>query len=106
MEMKQVIIGNLVYTDKDNNIVKEVADILERDNFQVELFGIDMFAETLDENIEIIDYKSRATLALIRDGEVIKDKGDIEETLLEEALRLEAEERDEVEELFYDEYVG
>lgn len=52
----------------------EISEILGRDDFNVELFEVDINDDTLPLNFQIIDYYSRETLAIIDDGEVIDDQ--------------------------------
>lgn len=68
------------YVLRDDWLGFEIKTILGFDNFNVEVFGLDSYLDKkLPKNCDIIDYLSRETLALIRDGEIITDKNEIEE---------------------------
>lgn len=73
--MKLVRIDNCIC----NEFAEEVADILESDDFNIELFGVCFYDNKLPKNCEIVDYESRETLAIIRNGEVFTSKDEIEE---------------------------
>lgn len=68
------------FSFRDDRLGFEIEDILGYDDFDVEIFGLDYYwDEKLPKNCTIVDYWSRETLALIRDGEIITDKNEIEE---------------------------
>lgn len=74
--MKLVHIGfNCLQKDV---LVQEVADVLYKDDFNVELFGVSLYAEHLPDNYQIVDYGSRETLLVCENGEIIDDPDDIE----------------------------
>ena len=73
--MKQAWIG---YSLVDENLLEEVARVLGTNNFEVELFGVRYLDEKLPSNYSIIDYRTRETLAICKDGEIIDDKEEIE----------------------------
>lgn len=75
--MKQVHIGYHSYTN--SGIVEEVANVLFKDDFNVELFGVDLWADELPNNYQIVDYGSRETLLVCEDGEIIDDADEIAE---------------------------
>lgn len=75
--MKQVHIGYHSYTN--SGIVEEVENVLYKDDFNVELFGVDLYADELPNNYEIIDYGSRETLLVCEDCEIIDDADEIAE---------------------------
>lgn len=75
--MKQVHIGYHNYTNSE--IVYEVAEVLGRDNFNIELFGVSEYAEHLPSSYQIVDYGSRDTILICEDGEIIEDADEIEE---------------------------
>ena len=58
--MKKVNIGLHSYTNSE--IVEEVANVLCRDDFNVELFGVSEYAEHLPSSYQIVDYLGRDTL--------------------------------------------
>lgn len=76
--MKQVWIDNQIA----NEFAEEVAEILGRDDFNVELYGVSFYDGTLPNDVQIVDYYSREMLAIIENGEVID--GDEIEAWLEE----------------------
>lgn len=71
--MKKVWIDNYVC----NQFAEEVADVLGRDDFNVELFGVSLYDKKLPKNCHIVDYGSRETLAVIENGEVIDDPEEV-----------------------------
>ena len=75
--MKQVHIGYHSYTNSE--IVEEVANVLCRDDFNVELFGVSEYAEHLPINYQIVDYLGRDTLLVCEDGNIIDDADEIAE---------------------------
>nr|DAH30973.1 MAG TPA: hypothetical protein [Caudoviricetes sp.] len=75
--MKQVHIGYHSFTN--SGIVEEVANVLFKDDFNVELFGVDLWADELPNNYQIVDYDSRETLLVCEDGEIIDDADEIAE---------------------------
>lgn len=75
--MKQVHIGYHSYTN--SGIVEKVANVLFKDDFNVELFGVDLYADELPANYQIVDYGSRETLLVCEDGEIIDDADEIAE---------------------------
>lgn len=54
--MKQVHIGYHSFTN--SGIVEAVANVLYKDDFNVELFGVDLWADELPDNYQIVDYGS------------------------------------------------
>ncbi len=76
--MKQVWIDNQIA----NEFSEEVAEILGRDDFNVELYGVSFYDRMLPNDVQIVDYYSRETLAVVENGEVID--GDEIEAWLEE----------------------
>lgn len=75
--MKQVHIGYHSYTNSE--IVEEVANVLSRDDFNVELYGVSEYAEHLPSSYQIVDYLGRDTLLVCEDGEIIDDADEIAE---------------------------
>ena len=75
--MKQVHIGYNSFTNSE--IVEEVANVLLKNDFNVELFGVDLWADKLPNNYQIVDYGSRETLLVCEDGEIIDDADEIAE---------------------------
>ena len=73
--MKQVHIGFHSYTN--SGIVEEVANVLGRDDFNVELYGVSEYAEHLPSSYQIVDYLGRDTLLVCEDGEIIDDADEI-----------------------------
>lgn len=61
--MKQVWF-DLEYLSNGDPLVEEVAEVLGKNDFNVELFGVSMYAEHLPENgfYKIVDNGSRETL--------------------------------------------
>lgn len=80
--MEQVHIGYHSYTN--SGIVEAVANVLYKEDFNVELFGVDLYAEKLPANYTIVDYRTRETLVICRNGEVYDTQEEIEEILSEE----------------------
>lgn len=70
--MKQVHIGYYSFTN--SGIVEEVANVLCEDDFNVELW-----ADELPNNYQIVDYGSRETMLVCEDGEIIDDADEIAE---------------------------
>ena len=75
--MKKVHIGYHSYTNSE--IVEEVANVLGRDDFNVEIYGVSEYAEHLPSSYQIVDYFGRDTLLVCEDGEIIDDEYEIEE---------------------------
>lgn len=75
--MKQVHIG--YHSSTNSGIVEEVANVLFKDDFNVELFGVDLYADELPDNYQIVDYLGRETLLVCEDGEIIEDADEIAE---------------------------
>lgn len=75
--MKQVHIGFHSYTN--SGIIEEVANVLSRDDFNVELYGVSEYAEHLPSSYQIVDYLGRDTLLVCEDGEIIDDADEIAE---------------------------
>lgn len=74
--MKRVWFDN-VYLQK-GNLVDEVENILDEQNFSVELFGVNRYADKLPENYQIVDYGSRDLLAVCENGKVITDQCELD----------------------------
>lgn len=74
--MKRIWFDN-VYLQK-GNLVDEVENILDEQNFDVELFGVRRDANHLPENYEIVDDGSRDLLAVCVDGKVIMDQCELD----------------------------
>lgn len=60
------------------NLVEEVKEIIEKvkpyePSVKVELFGVDLYAESLPQNYEIVSYGSRDAIAVCEDGHLITD---------------------------------
>lgn len=51
--------------------------MLCEDDFNVELFGVDLLADELPNNYQIVDYGSRETMLVCEDGEIIDDADEI-----------------------------
>lgn len=75
--MKQVHIGYHSFTN--SGIVEAVANVLGRDDFNVELYGVSEYAEHLPSSYQIVDYLGRDTLLVCEDGEIIDDADEIAE---------------------------
>ena len=75
--MKHVHIGYHSFTN--SGIVEAVANVLYKDDFNVELFGVDLWADELPNNYQIVDYGSRETMLVCEDGEIIDDADEIAE---------------------------
>lgn len=75
--MKQVHIGYHSFTNSE--IVEAVANVLYKDDFNVELFGVSEYAEHLPSSYQIVDYLGRDTLLVCEDGEIIDDADEIAE---------------------------
>ena len=75
--MKQVHIGYHSFTN--SGIVEAVANVLGRDDFNVELYGVSEYAEHLSSSYQIVDYLGRDTLLVCEDGEIIDDADEIAE---------------------------
>lgn len=69
--MRRVWIGNSYNQKSFGDAIEE---ILGKSDFDVELFGVGLNASKLPDNFDIVDYGSRETLVLVRDGEVIDDR--------------------------------
>lgn len=76
--MKLVWIDNSCY---EEFFVDDIEEVLGVSDFNIELFGVGYDATSLPDNYEIIDNKSRETLAFVRNGEVIDDPDEIQELL-------------------------
>lgn len=82
--MKIAWIGyNCISSDNDM-LISKIADIIEEDDFNVELFGFDLYSDDIPKNGTIVDNGSRETLAIIADGEVITDPEEIEQFMEDE----------------------
>lgn len=75
--MKQVHIGYHSFTN--SGIVEAVANVLARDDFNVELYGVSEYAEHLPSSYQIVDYLGRDTLLVCEDGNIIDDADEIAE---------------------------
>ena len=75
--MKQVHIGYHSFTN--SGIVEAVANVLGREDFNVELFGVSEYSEHLPSSYQIVDYFGRDTLLVCEDGEIIDDADEIAE---------------------------
>lgn len=75
--MKQVHIGYHSYTNSE--IVEEVANVLGRDDFNVELYGVSEYAEHLPSSYKIVDYGSRETMLVCEGGKIIDNADEIAE---------------------------
>lgn len=80
--MRRVWIGN---TYNQKSFGDTIEEILGKSDFDVELFGVGINSKQLPDNFDIVDYGSRETLALVRDGEVIDDREEIGKILDAEA---------------------
>lgn len=74
--MKRVWFDN-TYLQK-GNLVDEVENVLDEQNFDVELFGVRRDTDQLPKNYEIVDYGSRDLMAVCVDGKVITDQLDLD----------------------------
>ena len=75
--MKKVHIGYHSYTN--SKIVEEVVNVLGRDDFNVELYGVSEYAEHLPSSYQIVDYLGRDALLVCEDGNIIDDADEIAE---------------------------
>ena len=75
-------IGNSVF--HDDEMANEISELLCSDNYEVELYGVDLYAEKLPANYTIVDYRTRETLVICKNGEVYDTQEEIEEILSEE----------------------
>ena len=71
------------YRIHNGALYDEVKAIVEpmfyaEDFFEVELFGVDLYADHLPDNYSIVHYGSRETLVVCEDGEIIADKDEIQ----------------------------
>lgn len=60
------------------SLFEEVKEIVEKIKpyeplVKAELFGVDLYAESLPQNYEIVSYGSRETIAVCEDGQLITD---------------------------------
>ncbi len=69
--MKKVNIGFHSYTNSE--IVEEVANVLGRNAFNIELFGVSEYAEHLPSSYQIVNYLGRDLILVCEDGEIIDD---------------------------------
>ena len=84
MNRKTVWLDNhQLHTDP---IVFEVAEVLNSDDFNVELFGVSVYARHLPTDYQIVDYGSRETLAICENGEVTTDADKINMWLESQAV--------------------
>lgn len=70
--MKRVWFDN-VYITK-GALVNDVEKVLGERNFNVELFGVDCYADQLPSDYEIVDHGSRDLLAVCENGKVTTDQ--------------------------------
>ena len=75
-------IGNSVF--HDDEMADEIGEVLYSDNYEVELYGVDLYTEKLPANYAIVDYRTRETLVICRNGEIYDTQEEIEEILSEE----------------------
>ena len=75
--MKKVHIGYHSYTNSE--IVEEVVNVLGKDDFNVELYGVSEYAEHLPSTYQIVDYLGRDVLLVCEDGNIIDDADEIAE---------------------------
>lgn len=64
-------IGFHSYTNSE--IVEEVANVLGRNDFNIELFGVSEYAEHLPSSYQIVNYLGRDLILVCEDGEIIDD---------------------------------
>ena len=76
MKRKMYWMGNRLF--HNDEAADEISEILCDDDFEVELYGIDLYAEHLPKNYTIVDYRSHDTLAICIDGEIFDSQDDIE----------------------------
>ena len=69
-------IGNSVF--QDDEIADEIGEVLYSDNYEVELYGVDLYTEKLPANYTIVDYRTRETLVICRNGEIYDAQEEIE----------------------------
>ncbi len=84
--MKKVWIDN--YYQTNSELVDEIAEILGRQDFNVELFGCLLETRKLPNSYTIVDFGSRDTLVICDDGNVIDDIDEIRE--IEEKMYAES----------------
>ena len=82
MTKKMYWIGNSVF--QDDEMADEIGEVLYSDNYEVELYGVDLYTEKLPANYTIVDYRTRETLVICRNGEIYDTQEEIEEILSEE----------------------
>ena len=75
-------IGNSVF--QDDEMADEIGEILYSDNYEVELYGVDLYTEKLPANYTIVDYRTRETLVICLNGPIYDTQEAIEEILSEE----------------------
>lgn len=64
-------IGFHSYTNSE--IVEEVANVLGRNDFNIELLGVSEYAEHLPSSYQIVNYLGRDLILVCEDGEIIDD---------------------------------
>ena len=69
---------------QDDEMANEISELLCSDNYEVELYGVDLYTEKLPANYTIVDYRTRETLVICKNGEVYDTQEEIEEILSEE----------------------
>lgn len=79
---KMYWIGNSLF--QDDEMANEISELLCSDNYEVELYGVDLYTEKLPANYTIVDYRTRETLVICRNGEVYDTQEEIEEILRDE----------------------
>lgn len=64
---------------QNDEIANQIGDLLCSDDFNVELYGVDLYANILPKNYSIVDYRSRETLLICRNGKIYDTQEEIEE---------------------------
>lgn len=72
------------YCFGNDEIADEIAKLLCNDNFEVELYGVNLFADHLPDNYSIVDFRTRKTLIICKNGEIFDDPDEIEKIESEE----------------------
>lgn len=55
-------------------LVEEIAEVLGKDDFDVELYGVGLYDDHLPENYSIEGYRSCETLVICKDGEILSEE--------------------------------
>lgn len=98
--MKKVHIDMRVCTK--GTLVDEVAEVLGKDDFDVELFGVPYDAVVLPEFCKIVDYGSRETLAILNNGDILGEDDVVREENINAIMCNTSYTREELEKVYDD----